>query len=581
MDTIKKLYLDFILSFSKTRFYLILFLGLILSIITIIEPLFLSEIIKQVEEFLKTWNFRQNAFFYVVISWIIFETFYLSYFFYYRFYIADVHALKNHNKVFSRKIWKIIRMSYWAYLSKKSGSIYKNFDRWTWAQFDSVFFFFNDFIINIFQVVILIIFLLFIDVRMTLISLSLVPVMAFVGIYFNKKTNLKQMELNKTYDKIFWWIWDFFNNFVLSKTLNLEKIFEKEEKNLIDETYKKQYSISKSWAIVSIYTNVIVWISRFLLIGFWAYFVINWSLEFYKLFLFYAYINYVYFPLSFLFSSFWRIQKIVSSAESFYREFDNLETENLEIWENLENISWNIEFKNVNFWYLEEKKILKDLSFSIKKWETVAFVWNTWAWKSTILNLILKLWKINSGEIIVDWKNLENISKKSLRMHIWVVNQDIWLYNDTLRQNMLYANPKASEKEIFEALEKAEANFVKKLENWIDTIIWERWLKLSWWEKQRIAIARLFLKNPKILILDEATSALDNKTEKLVQKALEKLMKGKTSIVIAHRLSTIQNADKIFFLENWEIKESGTYEELIVKNGKFAELANPKNLIIN
>ena len=472
-------------------------------------------------------------------------------------------------------------MSYWAYLSKKSGSIYKNFDRWTWAQFDSVFFFFNDFIINIFQVVILIIFLLFIDVRMTLISLSLVPVMAFVGIYFNKKTNLKQMELNKTYDKIFWWIWDFFNNFVLSKTLNLEKIFEKEEKNLINETYKKQYSISKSWAIVSIYTNVIVWISRFLLIGFWAYFVINWSLEFYKLFLFYAYINYVYFPLSFLFSSFWRIQKIVSSAESFYREFDNLETENLEIWENLENISWNIEFKNVNFWYLEEKKILKDLSFSIKKWETVAFVWNTWAWKSTILNLILKLWKINSGEIIVDWKNLENISKKSLRMHIWVVNQDVWLYNDTLRQNMLYANPKASEKEIFEALEKAEANFVKKLENWIDTIIWERWLKLSWWEKQRIAIARLFLKNPKILILDEATSALDNKTEKLVQKALEKLMKGKTSIVIAHRLSTIQNADKIFFLENWEIKESGTYEELIVKNGKFAELANPKNLIIN
>lgn len=581
MDTIKKLYLDFILSFSKTRFYLILFLGLILSIITIIEPLFLSEIIKQVEEFLKTWNFSQNAFFYVVISWIIFETFYLSYFFYYRFYIADVNALKNHNKVFSRKIWKIIRMSYWAYLRKKSGSIYKNFDRWTWAQFDSVFFFFNDFIINIFQVVILIIFLLFIDVRMTLISLSLVPVMAFVGIYFNKKTNLKQMELNKTYDKIFWWIWDFFNNFVLSKTLNLEKIFEKEEKNLIDETYKKQYSISKSWAIVSIYTNVIVWISRFLLIGFWAYFVINWSLEFYKLFLFYAYINYVYFPLSFLFSSFWRIQKIVSSAESFYREFDDLETENLEIWENLENISWNIEFRNVNFWYLEEKKILKDLSFSIKKWETVAFVWNTWAWKSTILNLILKLWKINSGEIIVDWKNLENISKKSLRMHIWVVNQDIWLYNDTLRQNMLYANPKASEKEIFEALEKAEANFVKKLENWIDTIIWERWLKLSWWEKQRIAIARLFLKNPKILILDEATSALDNKTEKLVQKALEKLMKGKTSIVIAHRLSTIQNADKIFFLENWEIKESGTYEELIVKNGKFAELANPKNLIIN
>ena len=193
----------------------------------------------------------------------------------------------------------------------------------------------------------------------------------------------------------------------------------------------------------------------------------------------------------------------------------------------------------------------------------------------------MKLWDNKSWEILIDSKNILKISKNSIRKHIWVVNQDVSLFNDTLRQNMLYAKKDASEKEIFEALEKAEAHFVKKMKDWLDTVIWERWMKLSWWEKQRIAIARLFLKNPKILILDEATSALDNKTEKLVQKALEKLMKGKTSIVIAHRLSTIQNADKIFFLENWEIKESGTYEELIDKNGKFAELANPKNLIIN
>ena len=240
-----------------------------------------------------------------------------------------------------------------------------------------------------------------------------------------------------------------------------------------------------------------------------------------------------------------------------------------------------MKFKNVVFWYTEEKNILKNLNLSIKKWETVAFVWNTWAGKSTIINLILKLWDNKSGEILIDSKNISKISKNSIRKHIWVVTQDVSLFNDTLRQNMLYAKKDVTEEDIYNALEKAEAHFVKKMENWLDSIIWERWMKLSWGEKQRIAIARLFLKNPEILILDEATSALDNKTEKIVQKALEKLMEWKTSIIIAHRLSTIQNADKIFFLENWEIKETWNYDELIARNWKFAELANPKHLIIS
>ncbi|RAL55833.1 hypothetical protein BLD25_03260 [Candidatus Gracilibacteria bacterium GN02-872] len=581
MQTLKLLYKEFITTFSRGKFFYAIFCSLLVSLLAIVQPIFLSQIIKQVEDFLKNGVFDKDYFLFIIIVWLVFSIFYILFSFYQRFYVADVYALKNYKRVFSDKIGDLLKMDYGVYLGKKPGSIYKNFDRGTGSQFQSVFFFLKDFSGNVLQLILILILLLFIDVRMTLISLSLLPVITIIGIYFNSRTINRQQELNKTYDKIFGNIGDFFSNFLLSKTLGLEKTFEKSGKDLTEEAYQTQYGISKSWAILSIYTTIIVDISNLLVIGFGSYFVINGSLEFYKLFLFYAYLNYVYFPLSFIFSSFERIQRIISEAKTYYKEFGDMKVEDLESGEFIEKIEGNIEFKNVVFGYTEEKNILNNLNLSIKKGETVAFVGNTGAGKSTIISLILKLWDNKSGEILIDSKNILKISKNSIRKHIGVVNQDVSLFNDTLRQNMLYAKKDASEKEIFEALEKAEAHFVKKMKDGLDTVIGERGMKLSGGEKQRIAIARLFLKNPKILILDEATSALDNKTEKLVQKALEKLMKGKTSIVIAHRLSTIQNADKIFFLENGEIKESGTYEELIVKNGKFAELANPKNLIIN
>lgn len=581
MDTIKKLYKEFIKTYSKKWFYFTIFTSGILAFLTILEPLFFSEIIKQIEIYLKDGTFDKDLFFKIIIFWILFNIIFLITSYIVKFYVIEKSALENHRRVFNDKIWDILKMEYGTYLSKKSGSIYKNFDRWTWAQWEAVFFFLNDYAITILQIIWVTVFLSFVDFRMTLISLSLVPVMFIFGFFMNRKTLKKQKQINEIYDKIFWNIWDYFNNFLLSKTLWLEKKFEKEEIELINETTKKQAEISKWRVIMGIYKNIIINLSRVIVIWFWAYFVINWELEFYKLFLFYAYLSYIYGPLDKLFSSFRNIQKIISEAKKFYEEFDNLEKENLEKWENLEKISGKIEFKNVDFSYNSEKKILKNLSFTINSWETMAFVWNTWAWKSTIINLILRLFEAKSWEILFDEKNLKNISKESLRKHIWIVTQDVSLFNDTLRQNLLYAKENATEEEIWNALENANAWFVKKLNLWLDTVIWERGLKLSWWEKQRIAIARLFLKNPEILILDEATSALDNKTEKQVQKALDNLMKWKTSIIIAHRLSTIQNAEKIFFLEEWIIKETGTYDELIAKNGKFSELANPKNLVIN
>ena len=274
--------------------------------------------------------------------------------------------------------------------------------------------------------------------------------------------------------------------------------------------------------------------------------------------------------------------KYLTDIKRMHDEFDNIDSESdWESWKDLKNISGKIEFKNVNFWYNKEKNIIKDLTLSIKPGEKIAFVWDTWAGKSTIVNLLLRLWDVKKGSITLDDIDIKDINKKSLRNHIGIVSQDNTLFNMSIKDNLLFANKKATKKDLETVLKKAEANFVSNFPKWIDTVIWERWLKLSGWEKQRLSIARLFLKNPEILVLDEATSALDNKTEKLIQKALDTLMKWRTSIVIAHRLSTIQNVDKICMIENWKIVESWNYKELMKKKGKFYWLANPEHLILN
>lgn len=262
--------------------------------------------------------------------------------------------------------------------------------------------------------------------------------------------------------------------------------------------------------------------------------------------------------------------------------FDNLEREaDLDSWKSIKNPQWNISFQQVSFAYNSSREILKNINLEIHSWQKIAFVGNTGAGKSTLVNLLLRFWDIEQWVIALDGIDIRDIKKSSLRGHIWVVSQDNSLFNMSIKENLLFAKPKATKKDLEAALKKAQADFVLDLEHWIDTVIWERGLKLSGWEKQRLSIARLFLKDPKILILDEATSALDNKTEKLVQKALDTLMKWRTSIIIAHRLSTIQHADTIYMLENGQIVESGNYDQLMSKKQKFYELANPDHLIIN
>lgn len=582
-NTINIIFKSYIKSTWKLKFAFILVFWFITWVVTVLEPLFFAEIIKYLEEFYKTWKFNLNDFINLIIYWSLFIAFTLIIHFFYRYNLVDKTCINNYvdeNKKFSKKI---LSMSYWEYLWKKQGKIYRIFDVWNNSQFRFLFFFFLEVLKNKSWMIVIIWILFYLNWVMALLVLSMLPIMLLAWYYFYTKLHPYQKELHQKWTSVFGVIWDAMSNFWLIKTLSLENTFIKKIDNIVDNVYDKQLTVSKWWSISDVYTWILVMISRILVLGFWVYFVINWTLSLAMLFLFFSYIGWIYFPLWFLFSKLRDAQEQLAWVEKLHEELGKLEQDykNKINKNKISKITWKIEFKNISFWYNKNAKILKNISFKVNPWEKVAFVWNTWAGKSTIVNLIFRLWDTNSWEILLDKENINNLSIESLRKNIWLVAQDNSLFNTTIKENLKYANPKATKKEIESALKKAEANFVFDFKDWINTIIWERWLKLSGWEKQRLSIARLFLKNPEILVLDEATSALDNKTERLVHKALEKLMKWRTTIIIAHRLSTIQDADNILVLEKWQIVETGNYKKLMKNKGKFYELANPDKLIIN
>ncbi|MFZ5907983.1 MAG: ABC transporter ATP-binding protein [Nitrospirota bacterium] len=240
----------------------------------------------------------------------------------------------------------------------------------------------------------------------------------------------------------------------------------------------------------------------------------------------------------------------------------------------LENFRESIRFEQVSFSFPgSTAEVLRGVNLEIRAGEVIAIVGRSGEGKSTLVDLIPKFYLPTSGRVLVDGTDIREITLHSLRRMIGIVSQDVILFNDTIRENIRFANPGASEQQIIEAARMAYADeFIRELSEQYDTIIGDRGLKLSGGQRQRLAIARAILKNSPILILDEATSSLDSVSESLVQKALDELMKGRTTIVIAHRLSTVKNADRILIVEKGHIVDTGRHEELIIKNATYRAL---------
>lgn len=279
------------------------------------------------------------------------------------------------------------------------------------------------------------------------------------------------------------------------------------------------------------------------------------------------------------------VRRIVEFTEQFQRgmtgieRFTEIMDQDIEIFDDddavdLENVKGKIEIKDVSFKYNNNSEnVLNNISFTINPGQKVALVGPSGGGKTTLCNLIPRFYDVEDGEILVEGIDVRKIKLQSLRSNIGMVQQDVYLFSGTVRENILYGKPDATEQEVIDASKAAGAyDFIMNLENGFDTYVGERGVMLSGGQKQRISIARVFLKNPPILILDEATSALDNKSEFIVQKSLENLAKGRSSLTIAHRLTTVQNADLILVLTEDGIIERGTHEELMEKRGYYYNL---------
>lgn len=364
----------------------------------------------------------------------------------------------------------------------------------------------------------------------------------------------------------------------LTKAFNNEKYEENKFEDINFQYRKARGGIFKQIGLFGSGNDFFINLTNLALLIFGAIFIIkDWGVTYIDLTTYFLYINFLIRPISRLTASMEQLQQGFSGIEKFYSIMIIKPEIVKENGVRKEEFIGDVEFKDVSFSYFhdEDKNVLNNLSLKIEHGKKIAIVGETGVGKTTISKLIPRFYDVDNGEVLVDEINVKEYDLSNLRNAIGHVEQDVFIFYGTIKENIVYGKPNATMEEVIEAAKKARIHdFIMTLDDGYDTLTGERGIKLSGGQKQRVAIARLFLKSPKILILDEATSSLDNITEKLIQESFDELAKDKTTIVIAHRLSTIKNADEIIVIGKNGIIERGKHEQLVNGNGYYASLYN-------
>ena len=418
------------------------------------------------------------------------------------------------------------------------------------------------------------IYLLTINVYLTFIIFACVPILIAVSSYYRKKMHSAFKERRKTTAMINAAVESSITGIRGTKAFtNNDTELNKFEKNngLFVEASKKSYNAMGQYHSISSFItdvfNVIIIIAGGL-------FLYAGDINFGDYTTFIVSVNVFINPVTQLIGFMEQYQNGVSGFQRFVEVLEEKPEKENENARDIQNVQGEIELKNVTFEYERSKrKILDNVSLKVKKGQKIALVGHSGGGKTTICHLIPNFYRVDDGEVLVDGINVNDITFSSLRKSIGIVQQDVFLFGGTIRDNIMYGRPDATEEEMLEASKRANIHeFVMTLPDGYDSQIGERGIKLSGGQKQRLSIARVFLKNPAILILDEATSALDNTTEIMIQDALEELCKGRTTIIVAHRLSTIKNADEIAVIDKGRLVEKGTHEELMENCGIYKDL---------
>lgn len=412
------------------------------------------------------------------------------------------------------------------------------------------------------------------DVKLTVMSIILFPLYAISVRYFFGNLRTLTKSRSQALAEVQSYLHERVQGMPVIKSFAIEdheqKLFDKQNKNFLTRAIEHTRWNAKSFAAV----NTITDIAPLVVIGYSGFQVIQGTLTLGTMIAFIAYIDKLYNPLRRMVNSSTSITQSIASMDRVFEfideKYDIVDQPNAF---ECENVKGNVSFRNVFFSYNENESVLKNINLEVKKGETIALVGMSGGGKSSFVSLIPRFYDVSSGEILLDGQDIRNFKVRSLRDKVGMVFQDNLLFSDSVKENILLGNPKASEEEVVQAAKAANAHeFIMGLPQGYGTKVGERGVKLSGGQKQRIAIARVFLKNPPILILDEATSALDLESEHLIQESFEKLAKDRTTFIVAHRLSTITHADRIVLIEHGEIVEIGTHEQLMEKKGSYYRL---------
>lgn len=436
---------------------------------------------------------------------------------------------------------------------------------------------YTDVIISLFQDIFLLIGIIYVmitlNVKLALISFSVVPVMFFIVFMLKKKIKDNFTNMKSLIGKINGFMAENISGMRIIQIFKGEREKKREFLNLNDAYFKTTLFQVRLNSILRPAADIFQNLAVAIIIWYGMGKIANKTLEIGVLYAFTTYIKQFFAPIADLADSYTTIQSALVSADRIFELLDQeSELENLEKGIKMDRLEGNIEFKNVWFSYNNKDWVLKNISFTLKKGETGAFVGETGAGKTTIISLISGFYDIQKGEILIDGVNIKYIKKKDLRRNVSVVLQDVFLFSGDIKNNITL-NDEIDNKTIDMSLGASCAlDFVNGLPDGINHAVMERGSTFSAGEKQLLAFARAIAHNPSIFVLDEATANIDTHTEVLIQKAIENVTKNRTTIIIAHRLSTIRNADKIIVLKHGEIVEVGNHGELIKKDGYYKKM---------
>ena len=551
----------------KLVFTLDMIAALAVSLVGIVYPIVTRHMLN---DLIPNKNYRMVVIFGLSLLGLYFLRMALNYFIQYYGHVMGVRMQANMRSDMFRHLEKL---PYSFYDNHETGKIMSRMTTDLWEISELAHHGPENLLISTVSVVISFIYLSSINIWLTLIIFACVPFLLLIALLLRKRMRNAFMESRKSIAVINASVESSISGIRVTKAFDNakkeEEKFEVGNKQFTaarDDAYKAMGRFHSMTAFITDVFNVVVLIAG----GFFLY---SGAIGFGDYSAFIVSVNLFISPVMTLINFMEQYQNGVTGFERFCEIMDERPEEDAPDAQDIEGVEGHIRFNNVVYSYDSHKDVLHGIDLDIEKGRKFALVGPSGGGKTTICHLIPNFYKIESGEILIDGKSIDTFTKSSLRRNIGIVQQDIYLFNASIKENILYGRLDATDEEVIEAAKRANIHdYIMTLEEGYDTQIGERGVRLSGGQKQRLSIARVFLKNPPILILDEATSALDNTTEILIQQALDELCRGRTTLVVAHRLSTIKNADEIAVVSDGRIVEQGTHEQLLAMEGEYSKL---------